>query len=320
MVEETTLDFDEVVEQFTASEPKFVEDEDPEAEAHEEPEATPEDDDHEEEAEGEEPDDEEEGEGGADGGDADGDDPGEEDPETEITVGSETRKVRLSELKQLYAAREEVETRAKVAAEQNRLVETQGLYLASLYEKRLQQAQANAAKYQNVDLFQAYRELDADEFETLKAAKEAAEAELATITSEAQEFMQNAMNTRRAYLREQAKQSIGAIRQAIPDWNDELYGKVRAYAVSQGMEPEVVNEIVDASAIIMMHKAMLYDDTKSKAVKVTQKVVKAPKKVVRKGEKTTDAQAVKQKRLIAQARASGDIDDVAEAFLAAHRS
>ena len=307
--------FDDIVSQFESSTPKFIE-----------PEEAPEDEDQGEEVpeDGPQGDDEDEAEEGAEEGDEEGsdsgsEDQGEEDPETEVTLGGETKKVKLSELKALYAQQEEVTGRVKAIQEQNRAVEAQGLYLAKLYEARLISAQAAVDRYKNIDLFQAYRELDADEFETLKSAKEAAEAEYATVTAEAQDFMNRVVETKRTYLREQAKHSIAAIRQAIPDWNDAVYNKVRTYAVAQGMDMNVVNEIVDAPAIIMMHKAMLYDDTKSKAETVTKKVVKAPKKVVKKGDTPTDTEATAKKRLIANARESGSIDDVAEAFLAAQR-
>lgn len=304
------LSFDELVDKFSAAEPKFVEPvedpEDEEPEEQEEVEDTSEDDANE--------DDEE---GGDEGSDPDSEDQGEEDAEAEIEV--EGTKVPVSELTRLYKEREQIAETAKAAREAQRLVEAQGLHLAKLYEDRLIKAQQAVQKYANVDLFQAYRELDADEFETLKAAKEAAEAEYATVTAEAQGFMQSVAQTKQAYLREQAKQSLGIIRQAIPDWNDQVYNQVRTYAVSQGMDVGTVNDIVDAPAIIMMHKAMLYDAAKTNSEKVVKKVVKAPKKVVKKAEDRTDSESAKSKRLMAAARASGDIDDVTAAFMAARR-
>lgn len=311
-MEDENLTLDDIVDKFHGAAPKFIEDADQEGEDPQE-------------QLGEEPnDDDTDAEAGGEGdeasADADAEDQGAEDPETEIEFGGATHKVKRSELTALYQTREATKARAAAVVQQNRLVESQGLFLAGLYEQRVKRAEENLSKFASVDLFQAYRNLDPSDFENLKAAKEAAEAEHAAVTSEAQNFMRNVVETRKGFLREQARQSIGVIREAIPEWNDDLYGRVRAYAVSQGMDADAVNEVVDASAIVMMHKAMLYDDARAKTSKVTQKAVKAPKKVATKGDSKTDNASAKQKRLTATAIASGNIDDVTDAFLAAHRS
>ncbi len=324
------VSFDSIVDKFSAAEPQFVEHPDPDEPKDEdnpkEPAKTaPEEDPEGDNEEGNDEDDpeggEEEGEGDEGGSDSDDKGQGEEDPETEVEIGGEKKSVKLSELKHAFIAREVIEAQAKALDERNRAVETQGMYLAKLYDDRINTAKENFEKYAKVDLFDAYRQLEPEDFAALKAAKEAAEAEYATVNSEAQNFLNNAINTRKAVLREKARHAIGAIRQAIPDWSDATYDKVRTYAVSQGMSQTDANEVVDPATIVMMHKAMLYDDATTKAKSVVKKVAKAPKTVEPKADDRSGNSSTKAvKALAKKARLSGDIDDVASAFLAAHQS
>lgn len=258
----------------------------------------------------------------------DGDDAEEAEPkvqaddeaEVTVTVDGKEHKIAVKDLKRLYGQEASLTQKSQSVSAQNRAVETQGLYLAKILQSRYESAQANVAKYAQVDLFKANRDLEPDEFDALRGAKEAAEAEFAVIETEARDFMKNAQDSRAAFVKEKAKLALKEIVKAIPEWNDTLYGEIRTYAIGQGMDRDTVNEVVDAGAITMMHKAMQYDLAKTKSETVVKKVVKAPKKVLKKSASATDAQSSKLKQAHRQAVESGDIDDVAAAFLARSQS
>lgn len=242
-----------------------------------------------------------------------------DDAETVITVDGKEHRVSVKDLKRLFGQEASLTQKSQAIAAQRRIVEAQGLYLAKILETRHKAAQEKVAKYKDVDLFRASRELDPDEFDALRAAKESAESELVAIEREGQEFLQRAQQTRMQMLREQAKESLKAITKAIPEWTDELYGRVRSYAISQGMDADLVNEVVDPGAIIMMHKAMKFDEAQAKKQTVTKKVAKAPKKVLTKSAET-DRGSSKIKSIRREAMRSGDVDDIAELFLAASKN
>lgn len=242
-----------------------------------------------------------------------------EDAEVVVTVDGQDHRVSVKELKRLYGQEASLTQKSQAIAAQRRIVEAQGMFTAQILQQRFTKAKAEADKYKDVDLFRASRELDPDEFDALRAAKENAESEVAALEREGREFLHKTQELRGQMLREQAQNAIKEITKAIPDWNDELYGKIRTYAVAQGMEPELVNEIVDPAAILMIHKAMRYDEVQSAKGKVTKKVSKAPKKAVSKGDKATDNTTSKLKAKRRTAIESGDVDDVAEAFMAALR-
>ena len=52
---------------------------------------------------------------------------------------------------------------------------------------------------------------------------------------------------------------VKVLERDIPNWNNELYNKVRSYAVAEGMEKTIVDQIVDPVAIKLIHKSRLYD-------------------------------------------------------------
>jgi hypothetical protein len=239
-----------------------------------------------------------------------------DDVEVTISVDGQDQRVSIGSLKRLAGQEASLTKKSQAIAEQRRTLENQGMYVAKVMQDRYEAAKTKVEKYKDVDLFRASRELEPDEFDALREAKEAAENELQTYEREGVEFLKRSQETRATILREQAKESLKIIAEKIPDWSDKLYDEIRTYAVSQGMGSDVVNEVVDPGAISMMHKAMLYDKAQSASSKVVKKITKAPKKTVSKANKVTDSKASKLKAMRRKAETSGDIDDVTELFLA----
>ena len=58
---------------------------------------------------------------------------------------------------------------------------------------------------------------------------------------------------------------VKVLERDIPNRNNELYNKVRSYAVAEGMEKTIVDQIVDPVAIKLIHKSRLYDESKKES-------------------------------------------------------
>lgn len=318
------MSLDDVIDNFMKSKPKdedgadLSDDEDDDEADADEAEDEAEEEDSEEDEEGdvdpEESDDEE--------GDEEEEEPAakkvaSDDDEVAVTVDGKELRVSVKELKRLYGQEASLTQKSQSLANQRRVIDAQTQYVAQRLQDQYSTAKARADKFKDVDLFSAARELEPEEFNALRTAKEAAEAEVKKLEQEGSQFLQEVQKNRQAILKEQARESLKVITKAIPEWNDELYGKVRTFAVSQGMNVDMVNEIVDPSAIMMMHMAMKYAEAQTAAPKVTKKVLKAPKKTVRKSEAKTDTTSSQLKAKRQAARMTGDVDDVTELFLAA---
>lgn len=238
------------------------------------------------------------------------------DSVVEVVVDGKATKMKVSELTRLAGQEASLTQKSQAVADRERVTESQGMYVAKLLEDRYNKAKATANKYANVDLFKASRELDAEEFDALRAAKEAADAEVTALEHEAKTFLTKVQENRAATLRSKAQVALRELPKLIPDWSDELYGKIRTYAVSQGMRTEEVNEIVDPAAIVLLHKAMQFDNAQNKKESVQKKVVKTAKATTPKAVKVVDARANKLKVKRQVAMRSGSVDDVAELFAA----
>jgi len=103
----------------------------------------------------------------------------------------------------------------------------------------------------------------------------------------------------------------------IEGWSEKTYDDLRSFAISEGVDKSIVNNVVDAPIIKLMHMAMLY---KRGATKVaTVKVDKTPKKIV----KTSNTPApqgngkpAKAKQAMTALRQKGSVDNAAAAFMA----
>lgn len=241
-----------------------------------------------------------------------------DDAELEVTVNGKVERVTLGALKALAGQDADLKASVAAVAQQRRVLEDQGSYVAKILTDRYNAAKANAQKYEGIDLYDAATKLEPEEFKALRAAKEQADAEVAALEREGAEFLQGIQKTRSDFLKAQAKEALKVITKAIPEWNDKLYDELRSYAVSQGMDRQAVNEVVDPGAIQMIHKAMKFDQLQAAKGKVTQKVIKAPKKTVAKGDNPADASASKIKALKREVQiGGGDVDDVTALFMAA---
>jgi hypothetical protein len=236
-----------------------------------------------------------------------------DEDEVEIKVNDEVKKVSVKELKRLWGQEAALTRKSQeVAAKRKEVEQTEAKYAASL-QKLYEKAASRWEPYSKIDMLVASKQLDADQFTALRQEAQAAYEEFRFISEEADQFVKQTEVARQEQMKVAAQEAVKVLKEAIPNWNSQLYDNIREYAISNGMPPEVVNNLVDPVAIQLIHKARLFDESKKIA---TQKKVNTPKKVV----KTTNASSAKdfkpndKAKLVQQAR-MGDTDDVANLFL-----
>jgi hypothetical protein len=104
----------------------------------------------------------------------------------------------------------------------------------------------------------------------------------------------------------------------LPTWKDEAVfkeetQKIGQYLQSLGATPEEVNGIIDHRLIVLADKARRFDELQKTKTEISQKLDKAPAKVVRSNTtQGSEGQAVKA--AIAKASKSQDDDDIANAI------
>ena len=110
----------------------------------------------------------------------------------------------------------------------------------------------------------------------------------------------------------QAADALQTLKATIPNWSNDLYGKIGEYAKTQGVDAEEFADIVDHRLITVLHKASQFDQAK----KVTKKkIASSPKKTLIGGKATTKPANQKSKKAMKRLSQSGSIEDALDALM-----
>ena len=252
-----------------------------------------------------------------------------DETQVEIIVDGETQRVSIAALKRLHGQEASLTRKSQDLASQRKQADA-ALQKADIsYQKLLERAEARAKPYTEVDMLVASRQMDADDFAKLRAEAKDAEADLKFLKEEANAFYRDAQDQQAKLHQQAASECVKVLQSQMPDWGNDVYNDIRAYAVSQGLQQEQVDQYVDPAVIMLLNKARLYDQTKATAEtkKAKSKVIRAKdgnkgKKILRSTKSpVSDDSAVRrakkaQQMLRSNPSRNGDADDIAEALLA----
>ena len=251
----------------------------------------------------------------------------EEEPLYAVKVDGIEQEVTLDELLSGYSRQSSYTKRSQQLAEQRKELENAQGQMANEY----QQIQAERQHYVNslqqvinnstsgLDKFQQinWEQLKADDpLEYTVRREEYREAQdkirgLQQQQADAQARVQADFQKQRA---ETLQTEHAKMIEALPEWGDaqkqqEVASQIRTYAMKQGFQKEELDSLVDSRSLLVLRKAMLYDnlqtaDVKSKKLKNKPRVIRSGKGVEKKqtAKKVRDA---KMKRL----QSTGHIND-----------
>jgi hypothetical protein len=242
------------------------------------------------------------------------------DAYVKVKVDGEDRTVSVKDLKRLYGQEASLTRKSQEVSKKRKETEEHGATYVAGLTGLLQKAQAKANPYKQIDFLSAAQQLKPEELNALRQEALTAFEEEKYLAEELNTFMGNLKTQRQSQLVEKGREAVKELKRDIPGWNEKLYNDVRHFAISSGLEVDVVDNLVDASAIKIIYKAMLHD--KGKSGVVTKKKGKMPKKVI----KTSKSSGSTTKDLIGNKTAAskalkkleqtGSTDDAAAAFLA----
>jgi hypothetical protein len=245
----------------------------------------------------------------------------EDDTDTfvKIKIDGEDRTVSVKDLKRLYGQEASLTRKSQEVAKKRKESEELGAKYVAGVTGLLQKAQAKANPYKQIDWLAAAQQLEPTELNALRNEAQTALDEEKYLGEELNTFMSNLQTQRNNQLVEKGREAVKELKRDIPGWNEKVYNDVRHFAISSGLEVDVVDNLVDAAAIKLIHKAMLYDKGKS-TVKTTKKHG-APKKVIKTSKKSgatindlgSKADAAKAMKKLKE---SGSTEDAADLFLA----
>lgn len=243
-----------------------------------------------------------------------------DDAEVEIKVDDQVLKVSVKELKRLYGQEAALTRKSQQVAAKRKEVEFTEQKLATSLQKMYEKAASRWEPYSKIDMLVASKQLDADQFAALRAEAQAAYEDFRFVSEEADAFVKQNQAQQQEQLKQAAQEAVKVLKDTIPGWSSGLYDQIREYAVSNGMDADVVNNLVDPVAIQLIHKARLYDESKKV---VTKKKTLMPKKVVKTTTSPSSAKDMSPSKKVEaekRLRYSGDVEDAADLFLSRWQS
>jgi len=234
----------------------------------------------------------------------------------EIVVDGDTKQASIKDLKRLYGQEASLTRKSQEVAAQRKQAEDNIGKTDAILQKLIQQAEERYKPYSEVDMLLASKSMENDDFAALRKEAQDAADNLKFVKEEADAFYKDIQTQQQQQLQDAAREAVKVLQEQIPDWNNQLYDDIRAYAVGQGLQQAEVDNYVDPVVISILNKARLYDQAKqvttTKKKRVAKKVLKskkAPKNDAQmKAKRMRDAKAKLQER-------GNDIDDIADILL-----
>lgn len=250
----------------------------------------------------------------------------EEDPLIEVVVRGKVEQVPFSEVVKGYSRQEDYSRKSAALADERKGLDAQ----------RMQQEQASAQYLQQLDgivrALGAQAQVAPNEQAELEQLRQTDPAEYSARMidlNRRQQLYAQAAQQQEAVRRQQMAQVIPRERQALAladeafakDF-DATYTEVGRWALSPdggSLQPDEWNGIFDHRHVMIIHKAMKYDElTRKKAPQVARKLARKAPKVLRPGvnQELRDTQTEELDRAMATQKEKGDMQSTADAFLA----
>jgi hypothetical protein len=250
----------------------------------------------------------------------------EEDGETytKIKVGEEEHEVPVSQLKRLFGQEASLTQKSQAVAAQQKLVEADSAKYAASLTALLTRAEERWEPFAKLDFLVLAKDpsITAEQLSELRNEAQTRYEEVNFLKSEQGNLVTAIQKTQHENLVTQAKAAVKTLSDPesphhIEGWDQKVYDGIRNFAITAGLDQEVVNNLVDAPSLKILHDAMKYREGLKKVT--TQVVNKTVKKVI-KTSKTVDGSKhsgkANETTAMAKLKASGSQEDAADAFLA----
>src|ERR1035437_4559340 len=238
-----------------------------------------------------------------------------------VKVGDEVHEVPVKDLERLFGQEKALTQKSMEASTQRTAADAELQKNVAATGALLDRAKARFEPFSKVDFLLSAKKLSAEDYTNLRNAAASAYEDVQFLEQNLNSHMQAAQTKQNETLVTQAKEALKTLsgpaeKGGIEGWSEKLYDDIRGFAVAQGLDKQIVNQLVDPVAIKMLYNAMLFTRGQSKIV-VTKKINKTPTKVVK---PTTSPAAAKSSgsssvtKALKNLRDHGTTDNAADAF------
>jgi len=169
----------------------------------------------------------------------------------------------------------------------------------------------------NEDLEQL-RENDPVSFAVKIAERTENQKKLNVINQERQKVMQEQQLAQQQHMQQTVANESKKLVELMPEFSDKVKGEqikkdIRSYGLTNGFTEQEMSAVYDSRHVLMLNKAMKYDQIMKSKAGTVKKVSKAPK-TISKGKKISNSQAAIQQKQRARLRSSGTVEDAVSVF------
>lgn len=203
---------------------------------------------------------------------------------TKVKEGDEEHEVPLKDLKRLWGQEKALTRKSQEVADQRKTAEAETAKTTAALGTLLQRAKEKSAPYEKIDFLVASKNLSSEDLVALREEAKVRSDEVKFLETELNGFMQANNEKLQVAFVAQAKACVTALKDAtsphhIPDWSDKVYGELRDFAVTEGIDQNAFNQLVDPASVKLLNMAMQYKRGLSKVL--TTKVNKTPTKITK---------------------------------------
>lgn len=245
-----------------------------------------------------------------------------EDSVVKIKVDGQEVTATVKDLKRLYGQEASLTRKSQEAAETKKKAEEVAVKHLTGLEKLVERAREQAAPYANINFLALTKDpnVSSEELSALSDAANRAFENVRYLEQELDGVIKAQHEERQKQMMVMAREAIKTLtdpKTGIPGWNEQMYNDIRKFAVSSGMNEQIVNEMVDPVAFKILHMAMQYQKGKT-AITKTKKIDKTPKRIIKgtPDEVVKKAKGDPKKEVFKRLKSSGSVDDAADAFMA----
>ena len=240
-----------------------------------------------------------------------------DEAEVEITIDGEVHRASVKDLKRLYGQEASLTRKSQAVAQQRKQAEDAFQKTDVVLQAMLKKAEERWQPYSEVDMLVASKTMDDADFAALRKEAQLAQDDLRFLKEEADNFYQDMQSAPGST--ERGGEGCESTPGKHPGLVKRLYNDIRAYAVSQGIDSQVVDSTVDPIVIQLLNKARLYD--RGKTVATVKKKAATKKKVLRSQKapptaKSRKKASVEKARQALRNKRGADLEDVASVLMA----
>ena len=253
----------------------------------------------------------------------------EDEPEAEKTytvkAAGETIEVTEDDLIKSYQMEADYTKKSQKLSEDRKVVEAniakiqESIEVRNAYAQKLEQvSQVLNDEFSSDEDLEQLRENDPVSFAVKIAERTENQKKLNIINQERQKVMQEQQLAQQQHMQETVANESKKLVELMPEFSDKVKGEqikkdIRSYGLSNGFTEQEMGAVYDSRHVLMLNKAMKYDQIMKSKAGTVKKVSKAPK-TISKGKKISNSQAAIQQKQRARLRSSGSVEDAVSVF------